>query len=40
MFVSFIGAGPVFWGSQKQTSVSTATTEAEYIAMGSTAKQG
>lgn len=38
--VGLIGSGPVFWGSRKQTSVSTATTEAEYIAMSSTAKQG
>jgi hypothetical protein len=38
--VGLIGNGPVFWGSRKQTSVSTATTEAEYIAMCSTAKQG
>lgn len=38
--VGLIGSGPVFWGSKKQKSVSTATTEAEYIAMATTAKQG
>ncbi len=38
--IGLLGGGPVFWGSRKQTSVSTATTEAEYIAMSTTAKQG
>jgi transposase InsO family protein len=39
-FIGLIGGGPIFWGSKKQSSVSTATTEAEYIAMCTTAKQG
>src|SRR6266480_4769844 len=30
----------IFWLSRKQRSVSTSTTEAEYIAMSTTAKQG
>jgi hypothetical protein len=38
--VGLIGHGPVFWGSRKQTGVATATTEAEYVAMCFTAKQG
>jgi hypothetical protein len=38
--VGLIGGGPVFWGSRKQTAVATPTTEAEYIAMSFTAKQG
>lgn len=39
-FVGLVGGGPIFWGSKKQNSVSTATTEAEYMAMCTTAKQG
>ena len=38
--IGLIRGGPVFWGSRKQTAVSTATTEAEYIAIVFTAKQG
>lgn len=38
--VGLVGGGPVFWGSKKQKSVATATTEAEYMAMANTAKQG
>lgn len=38
--VGLIGGGLIFWGSKNQSSVSTATTEAEYIAMCTTAKQG
>ena len=38
--LGLIGAGPVFYGSRKQTAVATATTEAEYVAMSMTAKQG
>ena len=38
--VGLIGHGPVFWGSRKQIGVATATTEAEYVAMCFTAKQG
>ena len=38
--LGLIGAGPIFYGSRKQTSVATATTEAEYIAISTIAKQG
>ena len=31
--VGLIGGGPVFWGSRKQTTIATATIEAEYIAI-------
>ena len=31
--------GPISWGSRKQTSVATSSTESEYIAMSSCAKQ-
>lgn len=38
--IGLLGGGPVFWASKKQVSVATATTEAEYVAMSFTAKQG
>ena len=38
--VGLINRGLVFWGSCKQTTVITATTEAEYIAISFIVKQG
>ena len=38
--LGLIRAGPIFYGSRKQTSVATTTTEAEYIAISTIAKQG
>jgi hypothetical protein len=38
--VGLLGGGPIYWASKKQSSVSTATTEAEYMAMSYTAKAG
>ena len=38
--VGTLWGAAIFWLSRKQKSVSTSTTEAEYIAMSTTAKQG
>lgn len=36
--IYLLGGGPISWRSRKQPAVSTSTTEAEYIAMSSSAK--
>lgn len=38
--LGLLGGGPIFYASKKQKAVSTATTEAEYVSMAVTAKQG
>jgi hypothetical protein len=38
--IYLLGGGPISWRSRKQHAVSTSTTEAEYIAMSSSAKHG
>ena len=38
--IGLIRGGLVFWGSRKQTAVSTTIIEAEYIAIAFTNKQG
>jgi hypothetical protein len=38
--VFMFAGGPISWASRKQRSVATSTTEAEYIALSTTAKQG
>lgn len=38
-YILMIGGGPVCWQSRKQKSVSTSTTEAEYVALSETCKQ-
>jgi Reverse transcriptase (RNA-dependent DNA polymerase) len=37
--VAMLYGGPISWGSRKQTSVATSSTESEYMAMSSCAKQ-
>lgn len=39
-YVATLYGGPVSWGSKKQRSVSTSSTESEYIAMATCCKQG
>ena len=39
-YLGLISTGLIFYGSKKQTSVTTATTESEYITISTTAKQG
>jgi hypothetical protein len=38
-YIFFLGGGAVAWNSKKQRTVSTSTTEAEYIASGHGARQ-
>jgi hypothetical protein len=38
-FVAMLYRGPVSWASRKQTSVATSSTESEYIALSTRAKQ-
>ena len=39
-YVYMIAGGPISWTSRKQKSVATSTTEAEYMAMSTCAKEG
>ena len=39
-YVYMLGGGPIAWASRKQKSVSSSTTEAEYMALSSCAKEG
>jgi hypothetical protein len=39
-YVSFIAGGPVSWQSKRQSVVAQSSTEAEYIAMSESAKEG
>ena len=39
-YIYMLGGGPVSWMSRKQKSVATSTTEAEYMALSTCAKEG
>ena len=39
-YVYILGGGPIAWANRKQKSVSLLTTEAEYMALSSCAKEG
>ena len=39
-YVYMLGGGPISWMSRKQKSVATSTTEAEYMALSTCAKEG